>query len=54
MNFVFHPEAEAELNYSIDYYEDLEKGLGYDFAIEVYATIERCINWPKAWPVLSG
>ncbi len=33
MSYRFHPEAEAELNLSIDYYESIEPGLGYDFAI---------------------
>jgi len=33
-----HPEAAAELDLSIDYYESIELGLGYDFALEVYGT----------------
>ncbi len=28
------PEAEKEFNEAIDYYESLEPGLGYDFAME--------------------
>ena len=35
MNFSFHPEAEEEFNKAIDYYEDIDPGLGYDFALEV-------------------
>jgi hypothetical protein len=35
MKYVFHPEAEVEFVAAIDYYEDCEPGLGYDFAIEV-------------------
>ncbi len=54
MNFSFHLEAEDEFNKAIDYYEDIESGLGYDFAIEVYTTIQRTISYPKAWPVLEG
>lgn len=53
MIFLFHPEAEKELNAAIDYYEDCNKGLGYDFAIEVHSAIERIIAYPKAWPVLE-
>ncbi len=34
MSFAFHPEAEIEFNGAIDYYERIELGLGYDFAIE--------------------
>lgn len=54
MNFAFHPEAEAEFNEAIEYYEEIEPGLGYDFALEVYATIQRSVAFPKAWPVIEG
>jgi len=53
MNFYFHNEAEEEFNNAIDYYEKVQKGLGYDFAIEVYETIERIITFPEAWPTLE-
>ena len=54
MSFSFHPEAENEFNEAIDYYEDIEPALGYDFAIEVHSTIIRSVNFPKAWTVLEG
>jgi plasmid stabilization system protein ParE len=54
MSYRFHPEAELELTLSIDYYESIEPGLGYDFAIEVYDTIARIVEFPKAWTVLDG
>lgn len=54
MNFSFHPEAETEFNEAIDYYEDIEPGLGYDFALEDYSTIQRAADFPKAWAVLEG
>ncbi len=54
MNFAFHPEAEAELNEAIEYYEEREPGLGYDFAIEVYSAIQRAVSLPKAWPVIDS
>lgn len=54
MSYRFHPEAEAELNRSIDYYESIEPGLGYDFALEVYDTIQRVVDFPKAWTLLEG
>lgn len=53
MNFAFHPDAEAEFNHAIDYYESIEVGLGCDFAIEVYATIQRTLAFPKAWTILQ-
>jgi len=54
MNFFFHHEAEDEFNKAVDYYEDIEPGLGYDFALEVYSTIKRSVEFPKAWTVLEG
>ena len=54
MTFSFHPEAESEFNRAIDYYEDIEPGLGYDFAIEVYSAIQRAVSFPKAWPIIDG
>jgi hypothetical protein len=54
MSFSFHPEAEIEFNKSIDYYEEIESGLGYDFALEVYSTIKRSVEFPDAWTVFEG
>ncbi len=53
MTFLFHPEAEEEFLAAIDYYEDREVGLGYDFSAEVFATIQNIINYPDAWPVVE-
>lgn len=49
MKFDFHPGAEKELNIAIDYYEELQKHLGLEFAQEVYATIRRILDFPDAW-----
>jgi len=43
MTFSFHPEAEKELILAIDFYEEKEKGLGRDFALEIYSTVERIL-----------
>ncbi|MEW6616276.1 MAG: type II toxin-antitoxin system RelE/ParE family toxin [Thermodesulfobacteriota bacterium] len=53
MRYFFHPEAEAEFDAAVDYYEDCEPGLGYDFAVEVHATLENILSFPKAWPILE-
>jgi len=53
MKYSFHPEAEAEFVEAIEYYEERENGLGYDFAVEVYSAIERTASWPKAWPIIE-
>ena len=53
MTFSFHPEAESEFHEAIEYYEESELGLGYDFSIEVLATIQNIINYSTAWPVIE-
>ena len=34
----FHPDAQAELNHAIDYYEANQPNLGYQFAIEFFCS----------------
>ena len=53
MSFSFHPEAEEELRAAIDYYEDREAGLGYDFSLEVFTAMQDIISQPNAWPVME-
>jgi hypothetical protein len=54
MNFSFHPEARDEFFDAIDYYEKCRAGLGYDFSIEVYSTIDRILVFPGAWPFVDS
>lgn len=54
MTYLFHPEAEAEFFAAIDYYEERERGLGFDFAIEVHSTVGNILRFPTAWPILEG
>lgn len=54
MTFAFHPNAEAEFFAAIDSYEQSEAGLGFDFSIEVFSTIQNVVDYPSAWPVLEG
>jgi hypothetical protein len=53
MKFYFHPDAEAEFDTVVEYYEQLQPGLGIEFAEEIYATITRIIQYPDAWSALS-
>lgn len=39
MKFAFHPAAEAELSEAIEYYEEIDPGLGQQLAIEVHSAI---------------
>ena len=54
MIFEYHPEAKSEFFATIDYYEECEEGLGYDFSIEVYSAIQNIMYYPLAWPILKG
>ena len=54
MPYYFHPDAEAELNAAINYYETCKIDLGLEFAGEVYKTIQRILEYPTAWPKLDG
>lgn len=54
MSYSFHPEAEGEFLDAIDYYEDREEGLGFDFAVEICSAIDRAAQYPNAWPILEG
>jgi hypothetical protein len=53
MQILFHPEAQAELNCAINHYEDSEPSLRHQFAIEVYAAVERIKANPRLWPLLN-
>ena len=46
MNYSFHPEAEKEFLEAIEHYEGREENLGFDFAIEVHAAIDRAAEHP--------
>jgi hypothetical protein len=53
MTLSFHPEAEVEFTEPIDYYEGCELGLGYDFSLEVFNSIQNIVNYPNVWPVIE-
>jgi len=48
VKFIFHPEAEDEFFDAIEYYEAANVGLGYDFSIEVLATVRNITEYPLA------
>ncbi|HQR74248.1 MAG TPA: type II toxin-antitoxin system RelE/ParE family toxin [Sulfurovum sp.] len=54
MTYSFHPDAELELNASVNYYQECQDGLGLEFAYEVHKTIQRILEYPTAWQKLDG
>lgn len=53
MNFYFHPQADAEFDEAVQYYDERQHGLGLEFAEEVYSTISRISEYPDAWSPMS-
>ena len=53
MKIEFLPPATAELTDAISYYNIQSEGLGYEFAAEVKRTLERIVQYPDAWFMLS-
>jgi plasmid stabilization system protein ParE len=53
MKFTFHPKARHELDRSVDFYEAQQTKLGEEFLEEVYASVQRIIEFPKAFPKQS-
>jgi hypothetical protein len=53
MKTVFLSPAGAELAEAVSYYNTQSEGLGYDFAAEVRRTLERIVQYPDAWTLLS-
>jgi toxin ParE1/3/4 len=53
MNFSFDPEAEKEFEQAVDYYNECQEDLGFEFASEVYKSIDHILGFPKAWAKLS-
>lgn len=45
----FHPEAEAEFDADVFWYEDRESGLGRRFRNEVAAAVVAAVEDPEAW-----
>ena len=54
MHYSFHPDAEKELDEAIAYYNGCQKGLGLEFAKEVYLAIQNILSFPHAWDPLSA
>jgi len=54
MTYLFHPEAELELNIAVDYYEECKVNLGAEFAYEIQKTIQRILEFPTAWQKLDA
>jgi plasmid stabilization system protein ParE len=53
MDVEFLLSAEKEFEEAVYYYNSQSEGLGFEFAVEVRRTIQRIMDYPKAWPKIS-
>jgi hypothetical protein len=53
VKYDFHPEAETEFLEAIAYYENCAPGLGEDFSMEVFSTIQNILSYSHAWPIVE-
>ena len=53
MKLIFLDAAQADLEQTIDYYDEQRLGLGLEFAEEVEQALVRIEHYPEAWSQLS-
>jgi hypothetical protein len=54
MIFRFHPEAKAEFDAAVDFYESRQRGLGAEFSKVVYESIQMILEYPDSWTLIYG
>ena len=45
--------AKQELKEAIRYYNSQSPGLGFEFSYEIQKSLDKIINYPESWPILS-
>ncbi len=54
MTLRLHPEANAELVASAEWYEQQQSGLGSAFSSEVFRALDAIAEHPDTWPLWPG
>lgn len=54
MKISFLDAAQSELDDAIDYYDEQQPELGFEFAEEVEQALERINHYPDAWSSLTS
>lgn len=49
-----HPEAVAEFDAAVEWYEARESGLGISLVGHATAARQSIAEWPNAWPMFPG
>jgi len=53
MRLEFHPEALAEYEFAVTYYEQHQVGLGNRFIASVEYALQSILTAPMTWPILD-
>ena len=53
MRLEFHPEAMAEYEFAVAYYEQHQAGLGARFISSVETSLQSIVDSPATWPALE-
>ena len=53
MTVEFLPQARTEWVEAISYYNEQRSDLGHEFALEVDRTLERILQFPRAWALIA-
>ncbi len=54
MTLIFHPEADDEFQSAIEYYEQQQEGLGFEFFFEIQNALARIEGHSSSWPIFEG
>jgi plasmid stabilization system protein ParE len=52
--FRFHPAAEAELDEAAQWYDERQRGLGFEFLSTVRAKLTSLLQAPERWSLVHG
>ena len=53
MRLEFHPEAMAEYEFAVAYYEQHQAGLGARFIFSIESALQNILDMPETWPILE-
>jgi hypothetical protein len=53
MNIEFLKPAWTEFMEAVNYYDGQREGLGIEFSTEGQTTLDRIVQYPDAWPLIS-
>ena len=52
-SLIFHPDAQIEVKYSFEWYQEQYRGLGHEFIHELEESFESIRTMPSSWPKMG-